>query len=548
MTEISRILALPEYAQGEHPPLPERLAHWEDHLWPTQVEALSVLASRPAPLGIYGDIGVGGGKFLIASLAGAAVGAKRPLVMTQPDLLRQAQSELELFRRIFPELDDNPPTYIPYSKLSNSKSTELLFNLQPDLIALDEAQAVSARDSARGLRLRNYVINNPSTRVVVLSGTLDPKKLDTVFDLAELSLREHMWLPVATEIQRVWSSLLDHKARPDKKMLKQYLDGLLRWAEKRGLEIPRRITRELYQKAYKLRYVSTPGVVAPAETQVDAELHMTMWRPDPGETILTALKELSETWTLPDGTEIVDALEYYRHAGTVSLGFYYKPIFEGDGDIEDWYEKRRLWQGQLRRQINYIKTPGLDSPANVVSAIENGGAHKDVAKAYWDWAAVRDTVAVKSETVWFDTSMVDKVAERARAMGRGIIWYETRAMQAALQERGFQTYGAGSHAPLPDVDLPALSRRVHGTGKNLQAWNDQLLVEPPSSANALEQLLGRTHRPGQLQDKVYATVVAPTWVARSRMHGAQAEADHVERTTNKVHKISFSHWKTCKDS
>ena len=161
MTELARILSLEERQQTRHTGLPERLRAWEEHLWPIQVEALSILSNQPAPLGLYADVGVGGGKFLIATLAGAVVGAKRPLVMTRLDLIAQAKYELERFLPLFPGLEEHIPKYVAYSKLSRPDSTDLLDELKPDLIALDEAHAVASRTSARGIRLRRYVVENP---------------------------------------------------------------------------------------------------------------------------------------------------------------------------------------------------------------------------------------------------------------------------------------------------------------------------------------------------------------------------------------------------
>lgn len=540
---------MPERTQGDHPALPDRLKHWEENLWPVQVEALATLATQPPPLGIYGDVPVGGGKFLIATLAGAVLQAKRPLVMTQPDLLAQAQSEFDRFESTFPELREHPPQYLAYSTLSQPKNSDILHRLAPDVIALDEAHAVAARSSARGLRLREYVQSYPDTRVVILSGTLNRKSLLDIYDLAELALRDQMWLPVSDQIQNVWASLLDHGAKPGDKMLRQYLTPLLKWAEKRGLEIPTPVEQDAYQAAYRRRYISTPGVVAPAETKVDAELHVTIWRPPAPDIIRENLKTLDKTWCLPDGTELVDALEYYRHASSISAGFYYKPVFEGEEDVFDLWQERRLeWNRALRLQIKYIAKTGIDSPANVERACLSGRAHPDVRRAYVNWVEVRDLIQLDSETVWLDRSLIELAAENARSLGRCLVWYESRAVGEAFKDLGFRVYGAGSKAPTPDVDLPVLSRRVHGTGKNLQSWDTQIVVEPPSSATPWEQMLGRTHRPGQLSDLVQAYVLCATWAPRGRVYSAMAEADFVARTSNKKHKLTFCTWHTCKQS
>jgi len=541
--ELRRVLSHPVRDQGTLPPLPPILKRWSEHLWPVQVEALATLYHQTPPLGIYGDIGVGGGKFLIATLAGAVLGARKPVVLTQPDLIRQAHFELDAFRQLFPELEDHLPEYVAYSTLSQSKHTDLLHRLSPDVLVLDEAHAVASRDSARGLRLREYVISNPDTRVVVLSGTLNKKSLLDVYDLAELALRDTTWLPLTDPVQEAWASILDHGAKPSDKIRKQFLQPMVKWAAKRGVDVGGP-DEEVYQRAYRERYLTTPGVIAPKETSVGASLVLHTWRPKTPQLIREAIKHLDETWELPDGTELVDALEYWRHAGTLSLGFYYRPIYRGEVDrLEEWQETRLEWTRAVRRQIKYIRRPGVDSPANVVRACESGTAHPDVIRAYWAWMSIRDKVEQDSEPVWVTQDLIDLAADRARAMGRGILWYESStALEPVLKERGFCTYGAGSNAPTPDVKIPALSRLVHGTGKNLQAWDNQLILEPPASATPWEQLLGRSHRPGQLSDTVRAEILASTWITRSRIYSAMAEAEYVGRTSNKKHKLTFCDW------
>lgn len=548
MTELARILSLEERQQTQHTGLPERLRAWEEHLWPIQVEALSILSNQPAPLGLYADVGVGGGKFLIATLAGAVVGAKRPLVMTRLDLIAQAKYELERFLPLFPGLEEHIPKYVAYSKLSRPDSTDLLDELKPDLIALDEAHAVASRTSARGIRLRRYVVENPSTRILVLSGTLNRKTLLDVYDLAELALRDQAWLPLSRSVQDAWASMLDHDARPDAKDLAKYLQPLLAWAGERGVDVSRPEEKETYQQALRARYVTCPGVIASKETEVGCSIHLRVLRPEPPEEVSNAVRHLADNWELPDGTEIVEALDYWRHAATLSIGFYYRPVYLGDeGLVELWLERRRNWSKAVRRQIVYIKAPGVDSPANVVAACESGRAHPDVVRAYTDWLEVADQVSIDKETVWITKDLVHNAIDRVLKLRRGIFWYESRAVEEVLHERGLKVYGAGSSAPRPNVTHPALSRRVHGTGKNLQAWSRQLVLEPPSSATAWEQMLGRTHRPGQLADEVIADIFAPTWVARAKIHAASQEADFVARTSNKKHKLNFCTWSTLVD-
>ena len=535
--EVSRILSHPIREQGTTPTLSPMLERWSEHLWPVQLEALATLATQPHPLGIYGDIGVGGGKFLIATLAGTVLGAKRPIVLTKPDLIRQAESEYDRFKELFPEVEGHRPTYVAYSTLSQTKSGQLLWKLKPDLIVLDEAHCVASRTSARTRRLLDYVIQNPDTRVCVLSGTLNRKSLQDVAHLAEMALRDTMWLPIRDDILKGWSQVLDHGAVPNPKDAKRLLQPLVRWSEAKSED-----AMEAYREAYRRRYLTTPGVIAPPETDVRCSLVLHQWRVETPPPIHAAVRALADDWILPDGTQLVDALEYWRHGTTLSCGFYYRPIWEGP-DIEQWQDLRREWHRALRTQLQYIRQPGLDSPALVEQACVGGWAHPNTIRAYEAWLGVRDTVTQDSEVVWIDRSLVDAALTRARSYGRCLLWYESsRAWEPVLRAAGIPVYGAGSEPPTPNVRIAALSRHVHGTGKNLQAWDTQIVLEPPSSATPWEQMLGRTHRPGQLSDEVRVDILCATWMPRSRIYSATQEAEYIEKTSNKRHKLTFCTW------
>lgn len=537
MREVSRILSHPIREQGTVLGLPPLLERWAEHLWPVQLEALAMLFHQPHPLGIYGDIGVGGGKFLIATLAGAVLGSKRPIVLTKPDLIRQAESEYDEFKELFPEVENHKPTYVAYSTLSQTQSGRLLWTLKPDLIVLDEAHAVASKTSARTRRLVEYVVQNPDTRVCALSGTLNRKRLQDIVHLAEMVLRDTMWLPLRSDILRGWSQVLDHGVTPDLQEAKKLLHPLVRWAGVEGGE-----DIAVYREAYRRRYLTTPGVIAPTETSVRCSLVLHQWRVEPSEAIHTSIRTLADEWELPDGTQLVDALEYWRHGTTLSCGFYYRPIWEGP-DIERWQDVRRDWHRALRTQLQYIRQPGLDSPALVEQACIGGWAHPTTVEAYEAWVDIRDTVVQDSEVVWLDQGLVKAALMRARAYGRCLLWYESsRAWEPVLRAAGIPVYGAGSEPPTPDVRIAALSRHVHGTGKNLQAWDVNLILEPPSSATPWEQLLGRTHRPGQMSDEVRVDIMCATWIPRSRIYSAMQEAEYIGKTSNKRHKITFCTW------
>ena len=126
-----------------------------------------------------------------------------------------------------------------------------------------------------------------------------------------------------------------------------------------------------------------------------------------------------------------------------------------------------------------------------------------------------------TRTEWLDHYLAAE-AVRWRDSGpheRAILWYASPEVGDDLRRRGFSVYGRGSDQPRDHVAFPACSIRVHGEGKNLQAWARALVLEPPSSGQVWEQLLGRLHRPGQASYDVRFDVAAHAWPFRNAACG-----------------------------
>lgn len=511
--ELRRILDLP--VRPDVRPLPPLLEKWAPKLRPAQIAALSELAAMPAPCGIYGDIGVGAGKFLICMLAGALLGLDRVLIITDAQLIGQARSEIDRFVQVFPETVDHMPTLLAYEHLSRPESVYELDKRAPQLVMLDEAHRLCGANSARTNRVLNYAIQNPKVRWCVLSGTLQRKSLLDIAHLAELALRDGSFLPTDSTVLAMWSAVLDQGAKPSAAQLR-YFDPLLAWAGTQDVN-----------EAYARRFKSTPGVVSIQSEEAACSLRIRKRVYRPGAEIANAIKGLQDRWELPDGTELVDTLEYVRHSATISLGFFYRTVYpEGS---EAWQEARKTWNRELRTQIQYRRYGDLDSPARVERAAEQGrGVPQSLIDAYRAWVAIRDTVEPEQTTNWLTMEVIDVVAEYMRRRKRGLVWYGSRAVEAALEERGLPCFGGGMAPPADDVPVAALSHHSHGTGKNLQAWNYQLILEPSASAGWWQQLLGRTHRYGQKADEVIAEVLTTTWYQRAQVFGAWREAGDLQ--------------------
>ena len=97
-------------------------------------------------------------------------------------------------------------------------------------------------------------------------------------------------------------------------------------------------------------------------------------------------------------------------------------------------------------------------------------------------------------------------------------------------------HGRGSDPPTERTKAAALSIRVHGEGTDgLQYhWSDSLVLEPPSSGQITEQLLGRTHRRGVAFPTVRWDFLCPTWVGAAAMDEALKRTEFMETTSTSL--------------
>jgi hypothetical protein len=102
------------------------------------------------------------------------------------------------------------------------------------------------------------------------------------------------------------------------------------------------------------------------------------------------------------------------------------------------------------------------------------------------------------------------------AKGPGIVWTEHALFAERLAAfAGVKYYGArglasdGQFIDDADPTRPAIvSIDANREGRNLQTkWNRNLVVSPPEGADVWQQMIARTHRPGQTADEVIVDVL-----------------------------------------
>ena len=178
----------------------------------------------------------------------------------------------------------------------------------------------------------------------------------------------------------------------------------------------------------------------------------------------------------------------------------------------------------------------MDSPLLVAKAAADGVL--DLPE-YAIWTEVRDSCEPSTEAVWMDRKVLENAADWAKDR-KGILWYEHREIGIALAAMtGLPHYGAGAEGILSERGDRSIiaSIRAHGTGKNLQHFHENLILSPPTSGTTWEQLLGRTHRPGQESDEVEVWIYRHTPEMKQALEKAKADAEYQRATTGNDQKL-----------
>ena len=532
MLDVIRITSIPRVdelasAADDADRMTKALAGHDDtpSLRLVQGAALRCLSLQAPPKGLVGLIGVGHGKTLIALLAPSVVPCERPVVLVPPPLLPQAHRDMLVWGEHFP-FHENLEV-LPYSRLSATSGAHILDELKPDLVVLDEAHLLRHRTSARTRRVLRYARQNPSTRFVVLSGTLTGKRLYEMSHLMELALREDSPTPLHDMVLAQWDAVVGVDGEPTYED-KNSMQALLDWA---GEDSPRR--------AFQQRLRSTPGIIATTEGAIGTSLLCRVIKTDMPPVVADAIKKLNDDWVLPDGTEIVEASAKALALRCLRMGFYYRAVWPDGEPDEEWLRARSAWHRVVTHYLRYAGRAGLDSPALIEKHAREGRMNAAVQLAWGAWSKVKDRPGPEPEAVWLD----DRPLRAALAVAltehpRAVIVYQSHAVEERLRTLGFDVYGAGTDTPKGTEDFPCVSLHVHGKGKNMQAWPNMVVLEPPASGAVWEQLMGRIHRPGQTADLCTVDVVNPG----NSMWRAQEDAAYIQETTGQGQKLCYCSW------
>jgi hypothetical protein len=537
--ELDRILGLPRRHAAVSPQEIEALhadlclPNGTRRLRP--IQALALAEARRSN-GLFGPIGVGAGKSDIALLLPVVMKAKVAVLLVPANLREKVfQQDYPLLVQHYrmPRLANAKVLALgaecvlhvhSYNELSSANKHDLLEQIQPDLIICDEAHALRHPSAARTRRFLNYFRAHRETRLCVLSGTMTSKSIKDYAHLAWLSLKDNAPIPTKWTVLEEWAAALDSGPvqAPPGALVEMCRDG------------------EAVREGFQRRVVETPGVIATTDNAIGTSLVFSEQAIRAPPEVKAALKLMRETWTTPDeGEAFDDILTLHRYARQLAAGFYYKWVWPKGEPLQvrnAWLDARKAWNREVANFLTYRAKPGIDSPLLLAKACADGRVSS---MNYERWVDLKDTAKPEVEAVWLDDYLVDD----AVAWGKedvGIVWYEHAALGVRIAEKGgFPLFGPGADGILKERGTRTIvaSIKAHGTGKNLQCYSRNLVTTAPTSGTVWEQLLGRTHRPGQQADEVTIDVYRHTIEMRAAMTKALRDARYQESTTGNRQKL-----------
>jgi hypothetical protein len=425
---------------------------------------------------------------------------------------------------------------LSYSVLSSDRGDEVLQQLQPDFIVADECSKLRRQESGRTRRLVRWFQDHPDTGAVMLSGTMTARSVADFTALAELALREGSPVPREWLEVEAWAACMDARTEAPATAHQVAAVAPLVAAFPTAEGTP---VASLYA-----RLRTCPGVLCTVDTSAaECSLRIEAHLYSPARELRAAMSELRKRWQLPDGTELLRAVDFSAAVRQLQTGFYYRPVWGPDGPNLPWLEARLHWGREVRRLLS-LEIAGADTPGQVAEYVRGGPpGHRRAALDAWE--AIADDGAPGQEAVWVSDGHLHHVKELAHRLeierGPVLIWCEHIATLDGFERIGVHVVRPGDTLPSYPTTV-ALSRAGFGMGTNLQAWSTNIVVEPLSNGEAWEQLLGRTHREGQQADDVLIVVAYWFHAARSALDAALTDAAYVQNMTGQNQKLLMASW------
>jgi hypothetical protein len=515
--ELTEILAVRDRCPGAVlPPRADGICTVCDH--PMVLRPLQALALHDIGIcgGAFLPLDLGEGKSLVSFLAPWVLDAGRVILLERASLLKKTALERDALMRHW--LIPNHIRLMSYQMLGlvqSASELDLFFRQdradraeRPDLIIADETQALKNRDAAVTRRVERHMKKYPDTRFVGMTGTIMRKSICDFAHIVRWALKDGAPVPRKDSEVDEWALALDD--RIENEFMRVEPGALLQFANPEEIRLYGEL--KAARLGFQRRLRETPGIVPSATTgaKVDVGLTIRSLRYDVSMTSTEYFSELREGRT-PDGYDIMEATDVWRHERELALGFY--QVWD-PAPPEEWRAARRAWYSFVRMVRSRSHT--LDSPKQVEMACDAAAAG-DVRMTdtlavgigiLAKWRAIEPTFKPNPIAVWHDDSAL-RVAAKWMSAEPGIVWVEHIPFgQRLATMTGTKYYGPDGLAPdgefIDHADpkrCVIASVKANKEGRNLQLkWRRNLITTMCEGADLIHQVIGRTHRSRQTRD------------------------------------------------
>lgn len=494
--------------------------------------------------GLIALAGCGEGKTLTSLLLPLVLDSERPLIILPANMRNQFISDFNSYNEAWRLRSIE---VMSYEGLSSPSQVERLSELNPDLIICDEAHKLKNLKSARVRRLEQYLLST-KCRLCALSGTMVSRSIREYAHVANWALKAWSPLPRDNGTINLFARVVEDN-EGDERDHSAFDHAMNRFTGSNEERMHQRLR-------------NSRGVVITKSQRVGSTLRLERKRftmPDTLKSSITRLLNeqnvVSATHELLDHETInrlfasrelwspQDAI-YSRVWAQVLMGFVYIWDWGDRAPDSEWVYAKREWGSAVNRILDRGE---FDSEALLKQAIHNHQYQNTrVVNAFNRWESVAHRQPPKTQAIWIDESWVRDVAQWALEQKEPpIIWVNLGAIAHKLAElTGFPVYGGGDHASrqLNEARHTAhpciMSITAHGTGKNLQAWQNQIIAHPLAHPARWEQMLARTHRNGQQADEVSCFVYTHSLFGRA-LRKARKDAKYIEETTGQEQRLNY---------
>lgn len=449
-----------------------------------------------------------------------------------------------------------------YTALAQESRADVLEERQPDILLFDEPDGLR-RQNATSRRIGRYIQSRREAKLPTFVGFFHGTPYrDAITDFSHMvnwALGDGSPFPLdPLEVQQ-WSSWLDLEDASGKAAFLKYFD--LR-AEAGGAGADGALgggpSIEASEDAFRSRLTSTPGIILSDDTFTGAELELTVYPVDPG--LSKEFEQLRTLWQRPDGWDLADRAEdtdpdevntwsIWGVARQLAMGFFYQA---DPTPPKEWMAARKAWLLYVRTCID-APNSRFDTEKQVRSACARAAERGGRKVLEWsNWMALKDTFTPGRRPVWVSSHALD-AAKAWGSRGPGVIWTDHVAFGERLaQETGWTYYGqcgldaSGRSIEQANPSRPAIaSRTANQRGRNLQfSFSRNLIMAMPNAGADFEQLMGRTHRHGQTQQRVTVDVYcacAEHWKALDvKVPKSSLKCQRLTGLTLKVNSVSIN--------